>query len=87
MSQPEKTLLLSFQKTFSINFWKSFSIILVPWSVWEFFVMELSKYFITYNLQDTIDNEKVFGALLIDLSEKIEVLIANLMLIDLISLH
>ena len=49
--------------------------------------MELSKYFITYNLQDTIDNEKVFGALLIDLSEKIEVLIANLMLIDLISLH
>ena len=49
--------------------------------------MELSKYFITYNLQDTIGNEKVFGALLIDLSEKIEVLIANLMLIDLISLH
>ena len=49
--------------------------------------MEFSKYFITYNLQDTIDNEKVFGALLIDLSEKIEVLIANLMLIDLISLH
>ena len=87
MSQPEKTLLLSFQKTFSINFWKSFSIILVPWSVWEFFVMELSKYFITYNLQDTIDNEKVFGALLIDLSETIEVLIGNLMLIDLISLH
>ena len=87
MSQPEKTLLLSFQKTFSINFWKSFSIILVPWSVWEFFVMELSKYFITYNLQDTIDNEKVFGALLIDLSETIEVLIAKLMLIDLISLH
>ena len=87
MSQPEKTLLLSFQKTFSINFWKSFSIILVPWSVWEFFVMELSKYFITYSLQDTIDNEKVFGAFLIDLSETIEVLIANLMLIDLISLH
>ena len=49
--------------------------------------MELSKYFITYNLQDIIDNEKVFGALLIDLSETIEVLIAKLMLIDLISLH
>ena len=49
--------------------------------------MELSKYFITYNLQDTIDNKKVFGALLIDLSETIEVLIAKLMLIDLISLH
>ena len=49
--------------------------------------MELSKYFITYNLQDTIDNEKVFGALLIDLSETIEVLIAKLMLIDLISLN
>ena len=87
MSQPEKTLLLNFQKTFSIKFWKSFSIILVPWSVWEFFVMEFSKYFITYNLQDTIDNEKVFGALLIDLSETIEVLIDKLMLIDLISLH